>query len=249
MTLRHITFPIRIVLIALVAASPLLHAERKGGPQSIPRYSKSEFFSLGDLFKGSSGEKKETPDSTDPEHLEETSGDTDAMSPQEETLKETVVSGPKTLSLLVAVIRPTSGNYAGGTVYFQKVNKGMEVSGRIKGLLPGNYGLSVHRYGDLTAEDGTSAGDLFDPVPQSKKPKKTPDPVGNLERIEANEDGIAEFSFVDTDLTVEGAESIIGRGLVLYRDTSNRTSGETKARNLRVGMAVIGIADPDAKIP
>jgi len=247
MTFRRTTFLIRIFLFAVVAALTALNAERKGGPQSIPRYEKNKFFSLGDLFKGSSGEEKETPDGTDPEHLEEIPGNADSAGLAKETITEITVAAPGSLSLLVAVIRPTSGNDADGVIYFEKMEKGVEVSGRITGLLPGIYDLGVHGDGDLSAADGMSAGASFNPEPQSNGSKKKSGPVGSLGRIVANRDGVAGFSFIDRDLSVEGAESIVGRGLVIHRDSMDLTSGKTEAENLRVGMAVIGIADPNAK--
>lgn len=63
--------------------------------------------------------------------------------------------------------------------------------------------------------------------------------------VTADQNGVAEFSFVDDDLAFEGAASIIGRGLIVHADRDDLTSQPTGAAGPRVGMAVIGWANPE----
>lgn len=187
------------------------------------------------MFNGSSAEKKESPDSTDPEHLEE--------EPPAETAEAPVASessGP-----LIAVILPTESYKASGVVYFEKTGEGVRVSGRITGLLPGDYGLTVHRYGDISVPDGSSTGDSLNPDASGMGSVPSPEHSnGNSETITATGAGVAEFSFVDSGLSVEGADSILGRGLIVARN-ANEPAETSGATDLRVGMAVIGFADPE----
>lgn len=153
---------------------------------------------------------------------------------------------PEKATEAIAVILPTAGNDTAGYVSFEKVPEGIRVSGKIKNLTPGKHGFHVHQYGDLTKEDGTSTGGHFNPV---GKPHGGPDDamrhVGDLGNITANEDGVAEFSFVDHKLSFEGASSIIGRGLIVHAGEDDLTSQPTGAAGARVGMAVIGYAQPE----
>lgn len=224
----------------LLVSSSALFAERRGGPESIPRYEKSKFFSLGELFGGSSDEEKEDVESAEPEPP----AAEDSTEPIREPLQEPETPAKNEFSeLFVAVLQPTESHQTSGLVYFEKVDQGIKVSGRIQDLLPGVYGLSVHRYGDVSAADGTSLGGSFDPDSDSQEADETSDQAGNLGIIAADKDGVAEFSFAVKDFSLEGAGSILGRGLVIHRDSGDSVSGKTGA----VGMAVIGVADPSAK--
>ena len=121
----------------------------------------------------------------------------------------------------------------------------MKVWGTIEGLTPGDHGFHVHQYGDVSAADGTSAGGHFNPQSQ---PHAGPDDahrhVGDLGNITANENGVAEISFIDNELSMEGKNSILGRGLIVHADADDLTSQPTGAAGPRVGMAVIGVANP-----
>jgi len=144
---------------------------------------------------------------------------------------------------LIAVFEPTAGNITEGVVTFEKVKDGIMVSGKITGLTPGEHGFHVHQYGDLTADDGTSTGGHFNPMTQPHAgPEDAHRHIGDLGNVTANEDGVAEFSFIDKKLEMNGTASIIGRGLIVHADRDDLTSQPTGAAGARVGMAVIGIA-------
>jgi len=146
----------------------------------------------------------------------------------------------------IAVIYPTQGNSTLGTVTFTQTEGGIRVEGRIENLSPGKHGFHVHEYGDLSKIDGTSTGGHFNP---KGKPHGGPDDmkrhIGDLGNIEANEDGVAEFSFVDKKLSFKGTSSIIGRGLIVHAGEDDLTSQPTGAAGARVGMAVIGVANTE----
>jgi len=59
----------------------------------------------------------------------------------------------------VAVVRPTKGNSVKGTVWFTQTKKGVRVEAKIRGLDPqSKHAFHIHKYGDATAADATSAG-------------------------------------------------------------------------------------------
>jgi len=217
-------------LLVLLGASTALSAKDRPGPQSIPRHTKVDFSKWGEVFGDSSKKEGEKATETSSAPAE---GQAEAAAPP---------------TLLLAVIQPTEGFTASGMVIFEKVEEGVKVTGRIEGLRPGDHGFHVHQYGDISADDGTSAGGHFNPGGQPHASRESAHRhVGDLGNITADENGVAEFSFVDSELAMEGPDSIIGRGLIVHRDADDLTSQPTGAAGPRVGMAVIGVANPDAE--
>ncbi|MEM0965714.1 MAG: superoxide dismutase family protein [Verrucomicrobiota bacterium] len=212
---RPISKPLSLIILSLVIASITALADDnrdRPGPQSIPRYTKSKTFSLSDLFKSPSDKDEETADSTDE-------------------------SAADPSHLLIAVIQPTEAQSTKGVIYFETVEEGIQVSGSLSELAPGEYDICVHQYGDLSAVDGSSAGEPFNPDSQSKVSEKNSNSYfGHLGRVSVDEDGVAEFSFVDSGFSLAGPNSILGRSLLVFGDTGVPP----------VGMAVIGIASRSA---
>ena len=70
---------------------------------------------------------------------------------QTETIEiEREFNAPK-ISKAVAVLHPTDGFDAKGTIYFTAVENGVQVTADISGLSEGNKGFHIHQYGDCTA--------------------------------------------------------------------------------------------------
>jgi len=146
----------------------------------------------------------------------------------------------------VAVFTPTKGNDTQGVVTFEKVEGGIKVTGRIENLTPGEHGFHVHQYGDLRKDDATSTGGHFNPHNTEHAGRDAPvRHVGDMGNVTADENGVAEFSFVDDELAFSGPNSIIGRGLIVHAGRDDLTSQPSGAAGPRVGMAVIGWANPE----
>jgi len=64
----------------------------------------------------------------------------------------------------VALITPTKGNSVHGIVTFEKINKGVHIVAHLTGLTPGKHGFHIHEFGDITSDDGSSAGGHFNPT-------------------------------------------------------------------------------------
>ncbi len=223
--------PFALILLALLITVSGAMGSTRPGPESRSKPTKVDLSALGAFFGG--GE-------SDPSEAEK--GASHASHGQDGEKAERATEP----TLLIAVIIPTEGNDVSGIVYFEKVASGFEVRGTIRGLSPGDHGFHVHEFGDLSASDGTSAGGHFNPQSQ---PHSGPDAerrhFGDLGNITADENGVAEFSFTDDMIEAKGPNSIVGRGLIVHRDADDFTSQPTGAAGPRVGMAVIGIANPD----
>lgn len=144
-----------------------------------------------------------------------------------------------------AALRATAGNKADGVVHFEQVGKEVKVTGRLTGLSPGRHGLHVHMFGDCTAPDASSAGEHFNPSHADHAGPRDPNRhVGDLGNVEAGRDGVANFTITDSTISLLGANSIIGRSVIVHAkedDLKSQPNGETGA-NLACG--VVGIGKP-----
>src|SRR5690349_6345092 len=62
----------------------------------------------------------------------------------------------------IAVLHPTQGNSAAGTVHFHQMGADLHVVADIYGLDPNTTrGFHIHEFGDCSAPDGMSAGGHF----------------------------------------------------------------------------------------
>lgn len=145
----------------------------------------------------------------------------------------------------VAVVRPLSNSGVTGLVYFNKIQNGIKVIADIKGLKPGKHGFHIHEFGDLRADDGTTAGGHFNPenMPHGAPDMDTMRHVGDLGNIIALDDGTAHFEWVDTKITFSGKHSIIGRAVIIHQGEDVYVSQPTGDAGARIGGGVIGIAN------
>lgn len=144
----------------------------------------------------------------------------------------------------ICVLHPTEGNSVTGTVTFTKTGSGVQVVADLEGLTPGKHGFHIHQYGDVSAPDGTSAGGHFNPDGADHgAPGDMDRHVGDLGNIEAGEDGSAHLELNDTMIQLNGAHSIIGRGIIVHAGEDDLTSQPTGAAGARVAAGVIGIAE------
>lgn len=141
-----------------------------------------------------------------------------------------------------AQLQPASDSGAGGTLEFRQDGEGVRVEGEVTGLAPGEHGIHVHEFGDCSAPDGSSAGDHF--APRSSKhgaPDDAPGEhhAGDLGNIEAGDDGQADVAMVDDSLSLQGAESIVGRAIVVHADADDLESQPSGNSGDRVACGVI----------
>lgn len=144
----------------------------------------------------------------------------------------------------VAVLQPTAGNDVSGIVYFNLLDNGVEIIADVDGLEPGNHGFHIHQFGDLRAEDGTSAGGHFNPHGVVHgAPTDSVRHVGDLGNIVAMDDQTAHYERIDTTISFTGKTSIIGRAVVIHEGEDDFTSQPTGAAGSRLAVGVIGIAN------
>lgn len=146
----------------------------------------------------------------------------------------------------VAVVHPTEGNEVTGSVTFTQTNEGVRVQGSFAGLEQGQHGFHIHQYGDCTASDGTSAGGHYNPTDnQHGAPDNDNRHMGDMGNIEADEDGNASIDYVDSKIELNGANSIIGRGIIIHGGQDDLESQPSGAAGPRKACGVVGVAQAD----
>lgn len=144
----------------------------------------------------------------------------------------------------VAVLHPTDGNDAHGTVRFERTPDGIQLTADVTGLAPGQHGFHIHELGDCTAPDATSAGGHFNPedMPHGG-PLVAERHVGDMGNLGADSTGSAHYQRTDGLLTLNGPHSIVGRAVIVHAEPDDMRSQPTGAAGSRVACGVIGIAE------
>lgn len=156
----------------------------------------------------------------------------------------TATTPTTTASSAIAVIVPTKGNQAVGSVSFVKVEGGVEIIADIMHLTPGTHGFHIHEFGDCSAADATSAGAHFNPYDKPHGgPGEALHHAGDLGNLIADPSGNAHYEHTDATLSLDGPNSIIGRSIVIHANTDDLQSQPAGNSGARIGCGVIGIAN------
>ena len=150
------------------------------------------------------------------------------------------MAGPKATALLA----PTQGNTASGTLSFEQHGDHVMVVAVVSGLKPGQlHGLHVHEKGDCSAPDGTSAGGHFNPTGQPHGPQNAAHHAGDLPALQADANGVAQARFHLQGVSLkEGATSLIGRGLIVHAGPDDYATQPTGNSGARIACGVIRTA-------
>ncbi|RMF61254.1 MAG: superoxide dismutase family protein [Calditrichaeota bacterium] len=139
----------------------------------------------------------------------------------------------------IAQMNPTEGNEAHGTVTFTEVENGIQVKAHLEGVPEGDHGFHIHENGDC-ADNGKAAGGHWNP---EGKPHGARDAaerhVGDLGNVTADANGVVDTTFVDSVITFDGPNSIIGKGVILHEKADDLTSQPTGAAGARIACGVI----------
>jgi len=142
----------------------------------------------------------------------------------------------------VAVLHPTEGSQARGTVTFRSVDAGIEITADLDGLAPGSHGFHIHQLGDCSAADATSAGGHFNPEGSAHgAPMDAERHVGDLGNVTADDAGSASYQRTDDVIAFAGAHSVIGRAVIVHAGEDDLVSQPTGDAGARVACGVIGI--------
>lgn len=141
---------------------------------------------------------------------------------------------PEKVTDAEAVMAPTSGSTATGTVRFHQTKKGVRVTVSFTGLTPKTeHGFHIHEKGDCSAPDGSSAGGHYNPanVPHAL-PTKAERHAGDMGNLKSNAKGVVTWKGDFENFSLQGTESVVGRGVILHEkaDQGTQPSGDAGGR-------------------
>ncbi|PQO46235.1 superoxide dismutase family protein [Blastopirellula marina] len=141
----------------------------------------------------------------------------------------------------VAVLASTSGSKVKGVILLKQEDGYVQLTGKVINLEPGEHGFHIHQFGDLTKGDGTAAGGHYNPAGHEHGAPGKTSHAGDLGNITADENGDA---VIDTKAEGVKLHMILGRSLVVHAKADDLKSQPSGAAGPRVGVGVIGIAQP-----
>jgi Cu-Zn family superoxide dismutase len=141
----------------------------------------------------------------------------------------------------VAVLTPTRGQKAQGVLLLKQTDQGVQVTGKVSGLEPGEHGFHIHEFGDLRDPEGKSAGGHFNPDGHKHGgPDDAEHHAGDLGNITANSSGVAEVETLAKGLKLH---FVIGRAMVVHGKADDLKSQPAGDAGPRVAVGVIGFAE------
>jgi len=141
----------------------------------------------------------------------------------------------------VAVLDPTAGNSAKGTIGFEQRGDKVFVDAKISGLAPGAHGFHVHEKGDCSSSDGMSAGGHFNPTAKPHgNPASAEHHVGDMPALVADASGNAIFQGELAPMSVgAGVTDIVGKAVIVHKDADDYATQPTGNSGARVACGVI----------
>jgi Cu-Zn family superoxide dismutase len=136
-----------------------------------------------------------------------------------------------------------------GSIKFSQEADGQPciVSGTVTGLTEGKHGFHIHQFGDYSA-GCASTGGHFNPAGMTHGgPTDATRHAGDLGNIVAGADGVAEVKIVDSQVTLTGINSVVGRAVVVHAGEDDLGKGghndslTTGHAGGRLACGVIGI--------
>jgi Cu-Zn family superoxide dismutase len=148
-----------------------------------------------------------------------------------------------TIKRAIAIITSTKGNSVHGIVTFEEIDKGVRIIANLAELTPGKHGFHIHEFGDISSNDGSSAGGHFNPtgMPHSM-PMSEKRHAGDMGNIEADASGNAHLDYIDPMMKLNGKHSIIGHAIIVHEKEDDFKTQPTGNAGARIGYGVIGIA-------
>lgn len=140
-----------------------------------------------------------------------------------------------------ALLEPTKGNVANGSVRLAQEGDGVVVIASVSNLAPGSaHGFHVHENGDCGSGDGMSAGGHFSPDVRPHGPQNAAHHAGDMPALIANANGVAEATFVLHGVSVSaGPHSIVGKSLIVHNDADDYTTQPTGNSGARIACGVV----------
>jgi superoxide dismutase, Cu-Zn family len=143
----------------------------------------------------------------------------------------------------VANLQAAPGGQVNGTVTFTQSGNRVIVVADVRGLPPNTtHGFHIHEKGDCSSPDFTSAGGHFNPGGHPHAgPGEAARHAGDLGNLEAGANGRAYKRMTVDNITLgSGANSVIGRSVIIHEKMDDLKTQPTGAAGGRIACGVIG---------
>ena len=151
-----------------------------------------------------------------------------------------------TASRATVVLAPASGSLVSGTLTLVPMGDGVHMSGEVGGLKPGDTrGFHIHKKGDCSAADASTAGGHFNPAAQAHgRSGHGAHHAGDTDNIVANAKGVARIDAHVTGVTLGGGagNDIAGRAVIVHAAADDYTTQPTGNAGARMACGVIKVA-------
>lgn len=121
-----------------------------------------------------------------------------------------------------ADLKPVGDSAVSGTATFADVDDGLLIDLNVMGISGGRHSLYLHEDGDCSASDASAQHDARD--------------LGDLT---AGADGVAKLTLEDPELALIGQYGVVGRAVVVHRESDDPTSEPGGNAGERVACGVI----------
>lgn len=152
----------------------------------------------------------------------------------------------------ICILNPDGESSTRGLVEIGQIqaNRPVHIRGKFTGLIPeSKHGFHIHQWGNLS-QGCTTAGPHFNPhFKKHGGPDDEERHVGDLGNIISDKEGNATYELVDSQITLYGINSVIGRSLVVHKSEDDLGRGGfpdsliTGHSGARVACGVIGLTE------
>lgn len=139
-----------------------------------------------------------------------------------------------------ALLKVAAGSKVKGMIHFTEEGGKMKIETMVEGLKAGPHGFHIHETGDCSAADFASAGGHFNPEHTTHgAPGATPRHGGDLGNLIADKKMKANTTIMADGLTMAGANSIIGKSVIIHQDKDDLKSQPAGNAGKRIACGVI----------